>query len=74
MSLILSLYHLKVHALVLANARPECYFYGLVLLVRNAFVALFPVMFVAAPEIQASCSGEKGHVVPRFSPPKKGLC
>ncbi|CAJ1358827.1 unnamed protein product [Effrenium voratum] len=37
--------------------RPECYFYGLVLLVRNAFVALFPVMFVAAPEIQVVLMG-----------------
>ena len=32
--------------------RPECHYYGLVLLFRNAFVALFPVAFVSMPEVQ----------------------
>ena len=35
-------------------ARPETYYYGLVLLYRNAMVALFPVLFVAVPEVQVA--------------------
>ncbi|CAE7320100.1 Grm8 [Symbiodinium necroappetens] len=37
--------------------RPECYYYGLVLLFRNAFVALFPVAFVSMPEVQVVLMG-----------------
>ncbi|CAK9062829.1 Metabotropic glutamate receptor 7 (mGluR7) [Durusdinium trenchii] len=37
--------------------KPECYYYGLVLLWRNAFVALFPVLFVAVPEVQVVLMG-----------------
>lgn len=37
--------------------RPETYYYGLVLLYRNALVALFPVLFVAVPEVQVVLMG-----------------
>jgi len=37
--------------------RPETYYYGLVLLYRNAMVALFPVLFVAVPEVQVVLMG-----------------
>eukprot|EP00439_Symbiodinium_sp_Y106_P049873 s5941_g6.t1 len=37
--------------------RPECYYYGLLLLFRNAFIALFPVAFVQTPEIQVLLMG-----------------
>lgn len=46
------------------GTRPETYYYGLVLLYRNALVALFPVLFVAVPEVQ----------VPRRAIPRGRWC
>ncbi|CAE7227713.1 Scube3 [Symbiodinium sp. KB8] len=37
--------------------RPECYYYGLVLLFRNAFVALLPVVLASMPELQVLLMG-----------------
>eukprot|EP00439_Symbiodinium_sp_Y106_P023600 s2265_g2.t2 len=45
------------HRFLFQRFKPECYYFGLVLLVRNALVALFPVLFVAVPSLQVVLMG-----------------
>eukprot|EP00434_Breviolum_minutum_P032628 symbB.v1.2.028858.t1/scaffold3096.1/size63706/2 len=42
---------------LLHRFKPEAYYYGLVLLYRNAFVALLPTLLVGVPELQVPVMG-----------------
>ncbi|CAK9038961.1 unnamed protein product [Durusdinium trenchii] len=45
------------HRFLFQRFKPDCYYYGWLLLVRNSLVALFPVMLFSLPEIQLPLMG-----------------